>query len=127
MTELSFLIDLLLNHELQKVTKDAIASRIKDVEETLVARPYIPSVPQGVPVPMPPNAMQQSPSTLAAMARQAGIQAPIVQPPPAVPQVEQIAQTQATAAALAARQQALSEAMSNPFGKGTKSRSARKF
>lgn len=33
MSELSFLIELLLNHELQKETKDLIAARIKEVEE----------------------------------------------------------------------------------------------
>lgn len=33
MTELSFLIDLLLNHKLPKATKDAVAARIKDIEQ----------------------------------------------------------------------------------------------
>lgn len=38
MTELSFLIDLLLNHKLAKATKDAIAERIKEVEGAV--RPF---------------------------------------------------------------------------------------
>ena len=32
MTELSFLLDLLLNHKIQKVTQDAIRERIKEIE-----------------------------------------------------------------------------------------------
>ena len=32
MTELSFLVDLLLNHKLTKATKDAVAARIRDIE-----------------------------------------------------------------------------------------------
>lgn len=35
MTELSFLIELLLNHKLPKDTKDAIAERIKEVESAV--------------------------------------------------------------------------------------------
>lgn len=37
MSELSFLIELLLNHDLQKVTKDLVAERIKEVEASLIA------------------------------------------------------------------------------------------
>ncbi len=40
MTELSFLIELLLNHELPKPTKDLVAQRIKSVESLLEDKLY---------------------------------------------------------------------------------------
>jgi hypothetical protein len=109
MTELSFLLDLLLNHKLPKATKEAITGRIKEIE-TLAHQPTI-TQPQWQPRP-PRNA--QSPSTqriLDEMAQE--------------PSVSQIAQTPAVAAALAARQEAISIALS---GKEEKGRSSpRKF
>jgi len=39
MTELTFLIELLLNHDLPKATKDLVATRIKEVEEKLISAP----------------------------------------------------------------------------------------
>ena len=63
MTELSFLIELLLNHDLPKATKDLIASRIKEVESNLVTY-KLPNQAQNV-----TPRLSQAPSTLAAMAR----------------------------------------------------------
>lgn len=39
MTELSFLLELLLNHKLPKKTKDAVAERIKVVENGIIPQP----------------------------------------------------------------------------------------
>ncbi len=41
MTELTFLIELFLNHDLPKDTKQAIAERIKEVEQGLTTSPAI--------------------------------------------------------------------------------------
>lgn len=78
MTELSFLIELLLNHELKKETKDLIAGRIKEVEANLIPmhlRPSMPLITGSLPIsnggwghsPSP-----QAASTVAAMARHGG-------------------------------------------------------
>lgn len=98
MTELSFLIELLLNHDLPKATKDLLATRIKEVESNLVAKPQQANAYSYVP---PPKILQQAPSTLAAMARHGDI--PNIVPVPDMPAPEPvavIAQTPATAAAL---------------------------
>jgi hypothetical protein len=74
MTELSFLLDLLLNHKLPKATREAVTQRIKDVETRLSsAAPSfrVSAAPAPVPFQLPPGAPPQSPSTLAAMARHA--------------------------------------------------------
>lgn len=106
MTELTFLIDLLLNHDLTKPTKDAIAMRIKDVEEQLTTHPQTKFGP------IPAVVQKQAPSTLALMAKHGDIpDIPKVEMPPVVP-VEQIAQTPATQAALAARNQMINGAIS---------------
>ncbi len=82
MSELSFLIELLLNHDLKKETKDLIASRIKEVEVSLVARPASQFVQTTGQLQV---YQSQAPSTIAAMARHADIplsqaiaQAPVV-------------------------------------------------
>jgi len=111
MTELSFLIELLLNHDLPKATKDLLASRIKEVEGNLVAKQ-----PQPLPAYIPPAHLQnQAPSTMAAMAKHADPS--IVVPTPIVPvePVAHIAQTPATAAALNARADLINAAIA---GKG---------
>lgn len=90
MTELSFLIELLLNHELKKETKDLIAGRIKEVEANLIPmRPSMPLITGSLPIsnggygPSP-----QAASTMAAMARHEGIiAAPINGIPPLAPPV----------------------------------------
>lgn len=111
MSELSFLIELLLNHDLPKATKDLIASRIKEVEQGLTSHQVRAG---GFPIYNPsvgPTA--QAPSTLAAMARHGDI--PAISPPviPPVPVVERVAQTPATAAALTARNEAITRAASS--------------
>lgn len=109
MTELTFLVELLLNHKLQKPTRDAIATRLKEVEEAIASLP-----PQAHHRPMPqlPGMNGQSPSMQAIMARN----------PDLVPAV---AQTPAAAAALTARQEAVSISLSGKPEKGRTS--PRKF
>lgn len=70
MTELSFLIDLLLNHELSKETKSLIASRIKDVEQNLT-QPRVATT--GFISHMPLVGPPQAASTLALMAKHGDI------------------------------------------------------
>ncbi len=95
MSELSFLIELLLNHKLPKATKDAIAARIKEVEALPHTRVQDRWQPQSS-----AQALQQAaqaPSTLALMAKH-GVPNPTPLNDPA--SVENIAQTAATAQAL---------------------------
>lgn len=122
MTELSFLIDLLLNHTLEKKTKDAIASRIIEVEKDLVARTTQSqySMPvQRLPNPLPPASIQsQAPSTLALMQKHGDVAGNISLPDSAVteaPPVAIVAHTPATAAAMAARAEMINSAIA---GKG---------
>ncbi len=103
MTELSFLIDLLLNHDVSKETKAVIAERIKYVEGTLVksSNPVLGWTP-------PNNSTSQAPSTLALMAKHGD---PVIAPTAAVP-VENVAQTAATQQALAQRNEMIRAGMS---------------
>lgn len=110
MTELSFLLDLLVNHKLTKVTKDAILLRIGQVEMAMHPKMLVP-LGSGV---VPPHLVGQAPSTVAAMMKHEV-------PAPAPVPIEAVAQTPAAAAALAARQEAMNQAMN---GKGM---SPRKF
>lgn len=120
MTELSFLIELLLNHELPKPTKDLIASRIKEVEGRLTQYPQsIPYMQAAQPV---KTTLSQAPSTLALMAKygdivHSTIPIPVPQMPPVIP-VEQVAQTPATAAAMNSRNEAIAQALSGKPEKG---------
>lgn len=124
MTELSFLIELLLNHDLPKATKDLIASRIKEVEQMLtITRMVLPATAQ---IQTLPPKLQQAPSTLAAMARHGDIPnfpgaATFVTPPiEAAPMpVEVIAQTPQTAAAMNSRNQAIAESIAGKIDKTT--------
>lgn len=133
MTELSFLIELLLNHDLPKATKELIAERIKEVEAIIflvapgsshaVAQQRFAQnqiVQQGIPQ------ARQAQSTLDAMARHGdvGYTAPIIhaqQLPPEMPPVpvEQIAHTPAAAAAMNSRHQAIAEAIAGKVNKET--------
>lgn len=132
MTELSFLLDLLLNHKLPKATKEAVAQRLKMMATTEVV---IPKSGTGTfeyrGVNGPTIGPQQAPSTLAAMARHGDLVVAAPQEPPAEPvPVAVVAQTAATIAALNARQTAIASANSaGPFsGKPEKGRtSPRKF
>lgn len=99
MTELSFLIKLLLNDLLPKELKQEIADRIKEVESNLVSKPQ--QLPSYIPT---QAAMSQAPSTLAAMVRHGDLSS--VVPPPDMP----VAQTPAAAAALSQRAALISAA-----------------
>ncbi len=117
MTELSFLIELLLNHDLPKATKDLIASRIKEVEQNLTTRIQPLATRQIQPV---APQLQQSPSTLAAMARHGDMPALVL--PPEMPPVEPvavIAQTPQTAAAMNHRNQTIADAVNGKVDKST--------
>ena len=104
MSELSFLIDLLLNEKLTKSVKDKIAERIKFVEENVNVTPI--RAAQALPPPKVINGAVQSPSTVAAMERQlANPTAPPDQPPVVVA-------SPAAANAIASRNQALNASFS---------------
>ena len=124
MTELSFLIELLLNHDLPKATKDLLASRIKEVEEKL-SNTMQPARPP-IAAPISQNQFSQAPSTLAAMARhaQAGLIPPIeVMPAPEMPPIPEpvavIAQTPQAAAAINSRNSAIAASISGKVDKTT--------
>jgi hypothetical protein len=147
MSELSFLIELLLNHKLQKSTRDMIAERIKEVEASrvpgmaaFVPQPSFPGLVNPVIGPSANPALAgQSPSTQAALARHPDLvaqmtraAAPSISPvaqPPAQP-VAIVAQTPATAQAMADRQQMIEDSIRGGAftGKPEKGRSGpRKF
>lgn len=75
MTELSFLIDLLLNEKLTKTVKVKVKDRVKFVEESLAMYKPIPWPPNKLPVPIqtpvdvPEHLKGQAPSTIAAFMR----------------------------------------------------------
>jgi hypothetical protein len=112
MTELSFLIDLLMEHKLPRVTKLAIAERIKLVE----------SIRQSSsPAPRPTSpAVAQAPSTMALLAKHGALPPtmPIDAPPPEEP-VTVVAQTPETAAAMISRQTAIAESIAGKVDKVT--------
>lgn len=111
MTELSFLIELLLNHKLQKGTKDAIAARIKDVEASGMARaPGVPLLRPNV-----SSGVVQAASTQAILERNPDLAAVLTPPVP----VEHVAQTPAAVAAINSRNQAISDSMSGKVDKVT--------
>lgn len=118
MTELSFLIDLLLNHKLPRSTRDAVAARIKEVE--VLASTTVMRIPASVPI-TPAMLANQAPSTLAAMARHAdlpGVVDPGVGPRAPAP-VAVVAQTPAAVAAMNSRSQAIAESMAGKVDKST--------
>lgn len=122
MTELTFLIELLLNHDLPKETKDLIACRIKDVEAALILKDIGRSQPLTNPIssvaahyPM----SSQAPSTMALLAKHGDIPQVAM---PSIPQQEpvaQIAQTSATAAAMASRNEAINASIAGKTDKIT--------
>ncbi len=123
MTELSFLIDLLLDHELPPKTKQAVAERIKVVEQGLTTNPITHhGTSLGVSLtgtPLPPHLAKQAPSTLALMAKHGDIPdvaAPVM--PPVEP-VAQIAHTPAAAAAMNSRNAAIAESIAGKIDKTT--------
>lgn len=118
MTELSFLLDLLLNHKLPRPTKEAITERIKEIEMRQVQA----SMPRTMAARAPTN---QSPSTqriLDEMAAEGQAGVPIAAMPV---DVSHVGQTPAAAAALQRRQEAIAIAVSGKEEKGRTS--PRKF
>ncbi len=116
MTELTFLVELLLNHKLQKSTRDMIASRLKEVEEGFTGM----RDPRFVVTGGTPAFGNQAPSTLAAMARHSGSSTTIniAASEPSIP-VAIVAQTPAAVQAMNSRQQAISESMAGKVDKTT--------
>lgn len=146
MTELSFLLELLLNHKLPQATKKAVTERVKEVEAGLsTTRMYIPSTSgidpsqisahPRVTAHIPPHLVGQAPSTIAAMMRNGFVPEPpsgmaqavqMSMPAPPEPQpVAVVAQTPAAAAAMNDRQNAIAQAISGKPEKGRTS--PRKF
>lgn len=119
MTELSFLLDLLLNHKLGKITKDALTERIKSIE---TKQPYAsPSDHRYSAVPFGATVSQRMPIDISINSTHTPL--PLDPHPPAI--AVGVAQTPVAQAALAQRQQAISIAIS---GKEEKGRSSpRKF
>lgn len=120
MTELSFLIDLLLNHELPKPTKEKIANRITEVEGDILSRIPNPSFQQQT-YHIPPQAVQrQAASTLALMAKHGDIPGMVSAPnmPPIEP-VAVVAQTPATAEAMSKRATAIAASLNREINKET--------
>lgn len=138
MTELTFLLELLLNHKLPQATKRIVTERVREVEAKYNA-PQVayqapiasPSTFVGLPMSIPPHLVGQSPSTIAAMMRNGFVpEAPTIGMAPVGPAVAPtqpavIAQTPAAAAALADRQNAIAQAISGKPEKGRTS--PRKF
>lgn len=124
MTELSFLIELLLEHELKADTKKAIAARIKDVESD-ISQNMIHKQPSVSPVIQYPkgqtnNVGTQAPSTLALMAKHGDIEpAPVMPPIPEPMPVTQVAHTPAAAAAMNSRNAAISASIAGKVDKTT--------
>lgn len=112
MTELGFLLELLLNHKLPVATRKLLTERIKEVEVRVMSgqgqvapRPQI--------APLPPQMANQSASTLAAMMRHQETAAPAAPEPVVV-----VAQTPLAQAAMASREQAIAAAISGKPVKG---------
>lgn len=116
LSELSFLIELLLNHPLSKETKDMVAARIREVEAALSSRPQTPMQVSW----QPPAGLQQAASTLAAMARHGDIPAVSLAPVmPAPEPVAVIAQTPQATAAMNSRNEAINQALAGKVDKVT--------
>lgn len=132
MTELTFLVDLLLEHDLKPETKKAIAGRMRDVEEEITKRIVQPvthgysQVPNVSQHNFQPNtwtsnttAPQQAPSTLAKMMLHGDIPSVPLAPPIESAKVEIIAHTPQAAAAMQSRQQVIADSLSGKVDKVT--------
>lgn len=118
-SELSFLIDLLINpRSLEQLKKD-LAERIKQVEENFTNSPSIPGWVRSNPNPLANKINTQAPSTIAALARHGEFTHAMPPVPEAVVPVEQIAQTPQTAAAMQSRQIAIAESIAGKVDKVT--------
>lgn len=107
MTELTWLVDLIVNHELSPKTKKHVLKRMKQVELNYQQPTII--VPQALPPPKVIHGAMQSPSTVAAMQRHQDIQASPQAPIAVTPQAQ---------AAIASRQAMIEQALSGKVDKG---------
>lgn len=124
-TELTFLVDLLLHHDLPKETKDVVAARIGVVESNLQYHLSIMQKPKEVPLHFNNTGPRQAASTLALMQKHGDI-APVMMPEiPAIVPVEHVAQTPQAAAGVNHRNNLINKAVNQnrdmvDTGKGTK-------
>lgn len=119
MTELSFLIELLLNHKLPKKTKDLVQARIRDIEVQPKQQPHYQQPANR------PMGIQQSPSMQAKIDEMEA--AKLNESPLPIPTVAP-ATTAAAAQALNLRAQMIQGALNESGGNFEKGRtSARKF
>lgn len=128
MTELSLLIDLVLNFKLPQAAKHLIVERIREIEaRTQPLNAYQASLPVDR-TPRPPRTAQ-SPSTQRILDEMAAEGASLMPLNPVAPEspgpVVQVAQSPQAMAALAARQEAINIAISGREEKGRTS--PRKF
>lgn len=109
MTELSFLIDLLLNHKLPKVTKDIVAGRIRKIQQDIDMSKSLGEL----------NEIKRNlPAQISS--RDVAQRNPELVPPPMPPiPVEAIAQNAVTAAAVNSRNQAIAESIAGKVNKDT--------
>lgn len=117
-SELSFLIELLLNHDLPKATKDLLAARIKEVEANLVSKPQVQqqishtAQQAALQAQFAAQGNKQAASTLALMAKHGDIPNMVSAPDmPVIEPVAVIAQTPQTAAALNHRNETIAAAI----------------
>lgn len=107
MSELSFLIDLLLNQRLSKPVKALISDRIKEIE----ARPRNSAVGQQIytqpAAVIPAHLLGQAPSTIANFLKSEVSSADPVSPTPHADEAQVIATTPAARAALQHRREAI--------------------
>jgi hypothetical protein len=126
MTELSWLLDLLINHKLTKETKQHVLDRIHTIEQKAVFNPYVTANSSSSGLTQIVNGAPQAASTVALMQKH-GLGAPttvsITPDQPTEPGV--VAATAQTQAAVASRQAAIDQALSGKLEKGRTS--PRKF
>lgn len=125
MTELSFLIDLLLNYKLSKEVKVLIADRIRSIEKPITTSPTQTSqFRAGETSGLPAHLLHQAPSTIANFLKEQG-QAPAPTAPVAPIETPAAVVSPQAAQALASREQAINAALSGKLEPGRKS--PRKF
>ncbi len=117
MTELDFLIDILLNHKLPKATKDLVAERIKEVGARAELAPRRMTAPTKQEIFDRSRIVDQ-----VSYGEVPGMIDPIIGPTavttPYIP-LQEIAKTQMAASAIASREQAIAESISGKIDKVT--------